>query len=131
LVFWRWAFYFIGGNGVMIENGIYAGFMTATTGASGMALFVLSNGVLSGADLGGVTFDGDYTVNQNGDAEGSVKVQVPEGITVIQGVTAPPGGLKYEVPILLPAQSKDYPFFLISTPLGKVNVRLQKLRALP
>lgn len=101
--------------------------MTAA-GGSGLALFLLRAGVLVGADLGGVQFDGTYEQDKEGVYTGSVVVRVPAGVTVIQGVTAPPAGLKYEVPLRLPANFAEEPFIEITTPLGKVNARLQKLR---
>lgn len=111
----------------MSLDGFYAGYMTAV-GGSGVALFVLREGTLVGADMGGVQFDGNYVLGQHGDYSGSVVVKVPAGVTVIQGVTAPPSGLSYEVALRLPENFVNEPFFEITTPLGKVNARLQKIR---
>lgn len=86
---------------------------------------------MAGADMGGVLFDGTYSAAEDGGFVGSVKVKVPAGVTVIQGVTAPPAGLTYEVPLRMPANFLSEPYFEITTPLGKVNARLQKMRDIP
>lgn len=110
-------------------NGFYAGYMTAT-GGSGVALFILKDGVLVGVDVGSVQFDGTYSLQEDGTYAGNVTVKVPSGVTVIQGVTAPPSGMNYEVPLRLPSTFLTDPYFEIVTPLGKVNVKLQRLRGL-
>ena len=111
-------------------SGIYAGYMAAA-GGQGMALFVFNSGVIAGADMGGVQFDGSYRTNDDGTFTGTVDVKIPAGVTVIQGVTAPPAGLQYQVPLSMPADFISQPYFELTTPLGRVNVRLQKLRDLP
>ena len=110
-------------------DGFYAGYMTAA-GGSGVALFVLRQGVLVGADMGAVQFDGNYSLQDDGSYAGTVTVKVPPGVTVIQGVTAPPPGLSYEVPLKLSSTFTTDPYFEVITPLGKVNAKLQKLRGL-
>ncbi len=114
----------------MTIDGFYVGYMTAA-GGNGMAIFVFKEGVLVGSDMGGVLFDGAYAQTTSGEYQGTVSVQVPGGVTVIQGVTAPPAGLRYDVPLSMPADFLNQPFIGITTPLGKVNVKLQKLRDLP
>jgi hypothetical protein len=108
-------------------DGFYAGYMSAS-GGNGVALFVLRDGVLAGVDLGGVQFDGSYSKRGDGSYGGKVKVTVPAGVTIIQGVTAPPAGMTYDVDLNLPATFLTDPYFEITTPIGKVNARLQKLR---
>lgn len=108
-------------------DGYYAGYMTAAAG-NGMALFVFDQGSLVGADLGGVLFDGTYRQEPSGAWVGSVRVKVPPGVTVIQGVTAPPGGLAYEVGLSLPENFLESPFLELTTPLGPVTMKLVKVR---
>lgn len=113
----------------MSINGFYTGYMSGV-GGNGVALFVFRDGAIVGADMGGVQFDGQYTQNENGAYEGTVAVSVPPGVTVIQGVTAPPAGLRYEVPLSIPQDFVHSPYIEISTPLGAVNARLSKIRDL-
>lgn len=111
----------------MSIDGYYAGYMTGV-GGSGVAIFSFRDGIIVGADMGGVLFDGDYASNATGQFIGKVTVKVPEGVTVIQGITAPPGGLEYSVDLRLSQDFLSEPFIEISTPIGKINARLQKLR---
>ena len=110
----------------MSLDGFYAGYFSGY-GGSGMAMFIFVDGGLTGADMAGVTFDGSYA--KKGEVlEGVVHVKVPPGVTVVQGMTAPPQGLEYDVPIAIPAEFEAQPYFELRTPLGVVNVRLVKTR---
>lgn len=113
----------------MSINGFYAGYMTGV-GGSGVAIFTFKDGVIVGADMGGVLFDGTYAPNEQGQLVGQVLVNVPEGVTVIQGITAPAGGLRYEVDLALSPDFLTEPYIKIKTPIGNINARLQKLRDL-
>jgi hypothetical protein len=114
----------------MIENieGIYAGYMTGEEG-NGFSMFTFLNGIVSGADPLGVTFDGTYEADENG-YRVDVKVSVPSGGTVIQGASAGPHGLSYNVGLRLPWNFARNDFTRIDTPMGPVNLRLKKLRSL-
>ncbi len=110
-------------------DGIYACYMSGSEG-NGFAMFIFSNGVVSGADPLGVLFDGSYTEDDDGTVNALVSVTVPQGGTVIQGVSAGPSGLIYRVPLKLLPNFEDQDFLQIETPLGPVNVRLKKIRGL-
>jgi hypothetical protein len=112
-------------------DGIYAAYMTGVSG-QGFGMFVFQEGAITGADPLGVMFDGVYTAEQNSEKiTGSVTVRVPPGGTVIQGVTSGPSGMTYEVPLVLDRDFDQVNFLKIETPLGPVNIKLNKLRALP
>lgn len=111
-------------------NGFYAGYFAGGAG-NGLAMFVIVDGKISGADMAGVSFDGDFSENKESQLAGTVSVRVPPGVTVVQGITAPAQGLKYEVPFIFPKKFDEEPFLELRTPLGNVNVRLQKVRDLP
>ncbi|MGO7684374.1 hypothetical protein ACC696_06645 [Rhizobium ruizarguesonis] len=111
-------------------NGFYAGYFAGGAG-NGLAMFVIADGKISGADMAGVSFDGAFGEDEEGKLTGTVSVQVPPGVTVVQGVTAPAQGLTYEVPFAFPMKFDKEPFLELRTPLGNVNVRLQKVRELP
>jgi hypothetical protein len=108
-------------------DGYYAGYMTASAG-HGMALLVFDRGTIAGADLNGVQFDGSYRQVEGGAWTGQVRVKIPPGTTVIQGYTAPPQGLSYDVPVSLPGNFLDAPYIELATPLGPVAMRLVKVR---
>jgi hypothetical protein len=109
-------------------DGIYSAYLTGIAG-SGIAMITLKNGVLVGADVSGILFDGQYR-NVSDGYRGFITVSVPGGGQLIQGVTAPPQGLNYEVPIHFPPDFLERPFITITTPYGAVNCRLVKLRSL-
>lgn len=108
-------------------DGIYSAYMTGAEG-QGFAMFVFADGQLTGADPLGVVFDGKYHEDNEGNLTGTIRVQVPPEGEVIQGVSVGPSGFVYEVPITLSKPVMDEPFFQITTPLGAVNVKLEKLR---
>lgn len=110
-------------------DGFYAGYMSGSEGP-GFAMFVFSKGVIVGADPLGVLFDGSYTVLADDSVTGVVTVSVPSGGTVIQGASAGPGGLSYEVPISFPSNALDLDYLALKTPLGPVNLRMKKLRGI-
>lgn len=110
-------------------DGIYSAYMTGVDG-QGFAMLVFQNGILTGADPMGVRFDGIYDQDDDGVLTGSVRVTVPAGGTVIQGTSAGPAGLHYDVPLILRPEDAAADFISITTPLGVVNLRLEKLRSL-
>jgi hypothetical protein len=113
----------------MTIDGIYAAYMTGTDG-QGFGMFVFHNGILSGADPLGVRFDGMYESTEDGKILATIKVTVPPEGTVVQGVSVGSSPLTYEVPLLLEADLESMGVFRLDTPLGPVNVKLEKLRGL-
>jgi hypothetical protein len=113
----------------MAIDGIYAAYMTGT-GGQGFGMFVFQGGVLSGADPLGVKFDGTYKSSDDGKISGTIKVTVPPEGTVVQGVSVGSSPLTYEVPLLLESDLQAMGVFRLDTPLGPVNVKLEKLRGL-
>lgn len=111
-----------------VVDGIYAAFMTGTEG-QGFGMFAFLNGQIFGADPLGVRFGGTYSVGEDNRITGTVRVEVPPNGTVIQGVSTGNTGFAYEVPIEFSSDFADIPFIAINTPLGPINVKLEKLRA--
>ena len=111
-------------------NGFYAGFMSGAAG-QGVAVFIFKEGIIVGADFSGAKFDG--TVIQKGKSsvyDCVVKVSLPPNGQTIQGVETGPSGINYEAVFELAADFASKPFFFIETPLGGVNIRLEKVRDL-
>ncbi|MEH3157565.1 MAG: hypothetical protein PGN08_00815 [Sphingomonas taxi] len=107
-------------------EGIYAGYMTGSEG-SGFSMFVFLDGVVTGIDPLGVKFDGSYCTN-GGTFEIDIKVTVPSGGTVIQGASAGSSGIVHNVKTSIDLNAAENGFVRIDTPIGPVNLRLQKLR---
>lgn len=110
-------------------EGFYAAYMTASEG-QGFVMLIFANGAIVGVDLGGVLFDGSYSVGEDERLTGNVTVQVPPGLMVIQGASAGPSGLTYTVPVAFGVDSLSLEYIRLETPLGPVNLKLQKLRGL-
>lgn len=110
-------------------DGYYSALFSGRAG-EGSAMFILSNGTLTGADPLGVVFDGSYAPDTKGGFTGKVTVKAPPNGELVQGVTTGPDGLVYEVEISIPSDFETKPFISLSTPLGPVNFTLTLLRGL-
>lgn len=110
----------------MVWDGIFAAYMTGVNG-QGFAMFVFTNGTVVGADPLGVRFTGTYLQDNDGRLTGNMTVTVPPNQTVIQGVSTGASSMTYEVPIKLLCEAESGAVFSVDTPLGSVNVRLEKL----
>lgn len=111
-------------------NGFYVGFISGSVD-QGLAVFVFQNGVIVGADFSGTAFDGSIRdKNADGELRCSLSVSLPPNGTTVQGVETGPNGIAYEIEFLLPADFAQRSFFNVATPLGSVNVKLQKVREL-
>jgi hypothetical protein len=111
----------------MAIDGIYAAFVTGSV-SQGVLFLVFQNGVITGADFGGVMYDGSYIPNMEGDrARLKMTAKVPPGIITIQGKQSSEFGEQFSIECTVPVAG-DVPYFRVETPNGPVNVRLQKLR---
>jgi hypothetical protein len=110
-------------------DGFYVAYNTGESG-SGLIVIVFQNAIATGADPFGVTYDGNYQF-QNDHFYFHIKVSVPPNQGTVQGVSAGPTGLEYDIEFMLPLNFEELPFIAIQTPLGPVNVRFKKLRELP
>ena len=81
-----------------------------------------------GSGTGGGASDGSIIEGSGGDLKGEIRVEVPAGVSTVQGLTAGSSGLSYTTPITLPSDFASKPFIRIETPLGVVNVRLNRIR---
>jgi hypothetical protein len=110
-------------------NGIYAAYMTGAEG-NGFAMYIFHDGKIVGSDPLGVLFDGTYSVSTDGALAGKVKVSIPPNGSVIQGVTAGPSGMTYEVDVAFEGDLEKVDFIRLDTPLGPVNLKMKKLRSI-
>ncbi len=111
-------------------NGFYAGYMSGAE-EHGLAVFVFRNGLIAGADYAGTTFDGKIIEKTaDGGINLSIRVSLPPHGKTVQGTETGPDGISYEIDFTLPADFEHRSFFNVSTPIGSVNVKLQKVRNL-
>jgi len=110
-------------------SGFFRIAFTGTAG-SGFGMLVLRDGNIAGADIGGATYDGTYTENlSTSEISINVIMSAPAGITPVQTVVplAAPISVPIKATFAQEAINSQKPT-LLQTPLGPVNVVLQKIR---
>ena len=114
-----------------MEEGFYAIYYTGVAG-TGFGLFVLSKGVITGVDVGGGTYDGEYQVDrESGTLDGELKFNVPPGLPLVTGHPAQAEAFILKIPLKLPVNLGGEQPMTVQTPTGPVNVVMKKLRDLP
>lgn len=111
----------------LFREGFYAVFFAGSSG-EGYGVFIFRSGRILGADPLGVTFDGQYAIEEDGQIGVQVHVSVPADGQVVQGVTSGPSGIEYDISMMLPADFAESQFVRVETPLGPVNARFKWLR---
>jgi hypothetical protein len=112
-------------------NGIYIGYFTGTLGNS-MGVFYVGNGVIAGADIGSIRYDGTFSPTADGKTlQGKVKFTIPAGVVLISGLSGGGEPATIELPLSLPIDFASGAIARIQTPAGPVNARFEKVRDLP
>lgn len=112
-------------------NAIYAIYFTGVAG-SGMGLLVFVNGVISGADAAGSTFDGEYSLDEGtGKLEGKLNLTVAAGTPLVTGGSVHNQPYTIEFPLSLSPDLGGGQPVEIRLPTGPVNVIFKKLRDIP
>ena len=95
---------------------------------SGFALLALETGTVVGVDWAGGAYDGTYRWNEQTQLlDMEVTVRIPEGVQIVQGHTAGPGGLKLDVRCSFPRKPEQRTI-QASTSHAPVAVRITLLR---
>lgn len=111
-------------------DAIYTAYFTGKAGST-FALLVFRDGVIAGADAGAVHYDGTYELTSDlRNIIGNIEVSSPAGATSITGVSNPDQPLTYDVPFRLPVELDPDMVYRIETPIGPVNAKFKKERAL-
>ena len=109
-------------------NGFYLVYATGRAGHSTLVV-VMHNGVLVGADVGGLKYNG--TIKEDGAGYAcSVVYVVPPGAVLITGAPAPTAPLRVPVSFNLPKSFADGRVIGIETPMGPINAKFEKIRDL-
>lgn len=110
-------------------DGIYA--LSFRGAASfGMGVIALRDGVIAGADVGGVIYDGTYNETAQ-DVTLDIEMTVPPGVSLVQGTAPRP--TSYHVPFhaIIPKQAiETNEPVLVDLPPGPMNVIIRRLRSL-
>jgi hypothetical protein len=96
----------------------------------GMGMLLLREGILTGADAGGVLYDGDYTERGN-EVALNVVMTIPPGVALVQGT--PPQSTPYSIrsEMVIPRRAFDNSETVrLDLPPGPVNAIFKLLRKL-
>jgi hypothetical protein len=113
-----------------MAKSIYSAYFTGAAGIA-IGMFCIGDGIIVGADAGGLKYDGTLAELPDGSLEGVVQFKVPPDTQLITGLTARELQTIY-TPVKLPRGFDDgKTVTLINTPTGPVNARFERLRELP
>jgi len=111
-------------------DGIYAAYLSGKTGSS-VGIFLFKGGAVSGADIGGAIYDGEYVTSQDGlYIVGTLTMDAPQNTPLITGTSAVGPNSKMAIPLRLPTSFSENDVFKIETPAGPVNAKFRKIRSL-
>ena len=114
-----------------MKEGFYSITYTGETGDWGLGIIVLDTGIVIGVDAAGGRYDGTYVFNPKTDLlEASIKMTVPPGVTLVQGVPSRDKEWSFEFAAAFPRETSETPV-LVQTPFGWVNVFFRYLRGFP
>ena len=115
----------------MAKEGFYS--VTFTGYADyGFGIIILDTGVVIGADVGGVLYDGTYDFNHQTEMlDVNVTITVPPGIPLVTGTPPQTTEYKFRIKASLPRTLGDETPITIDTPLGPVNIVFKKIRDFP
>jgi hypothetical protein len=110
-------------------EGIYAINFRGEVGWA-MGLLELRDGIVAGADVSGVTYDGTYSETEQ-DIRLDLTLKVPPGVSLVQGTIVQPAeySIRFQATIPKHAIETNQPV-LLDLPPGPVNVIVRRLRPL-
>ena len=107
-------------------TGIFVAYFSAQHGTT-LGIVVLRENDFVGADVGGATYDGMFTVVEDRRAVGKVTITAREGGTLITGASSDlPVSFETPIELDLPLDAKQ--FHRINTKTGPINVRFEKVK---
>ncbi len=109
-------------------DGFYSAYSTGIAGSS-FGMFVFKDGIISGSDVGGGNYSGNFVISEDGrDLSGKVIFTIPIGQQTITGTAATTEPITFEVPFQLPTEINRNDVHRIETPAGPINMKFEKLR---
>ena len=108
-------------------DGFYAAYLTGRAG-NGLLLFAIRGPTFIGVDGGGVKYDGRIEIDDLG-LKCTIVYVIPAGTpNLITGASPPATDQRIPLEFILPKDFWNGQVVGITTPLGPVNARFQKLR---
>jgi hypothetical protein len=109
---------------------LYVAYFTGVAG-SNIGMFLIGDGLIVGADAGGLKYDGIMEHMPDGGLEGIVQFIVPAGIQLISGMkTNTEQTINVQVRLSL-GFDDGVKVTRIDTPAGPINAKFERLRELP
>lgn len=94
----------------------------------GMGMLILKDGVITGADVGGVLYDGTYKEHKD-KISSKITLTVPPGATLVTGTLPQPKEHKFDFELSLNKKNIETKEpVLVHLPTGPVNVIFNLLR---
>lgn len=103
--------------------------MSAAEGYSAV-LFVLRDGRMTGADVGGGTYSGSFEVVHD-QLIGTAVATMPPNTQTITGASVGSNGYTFGVPFQIKMSEIGKGYITLETPNGQVNAAITKLQELP
>lgn len=110
-------------------DGIYIAYVSGAEGQSAI-LFVLRAGRLTGADIGGVKYAGQY-LSSEGRLSGSLHVTYRPNSLTVTGHNTGESPAPIAIPFEIAMENIGSGYINLQTPLGMVTASIQKIQELP
>lgn len=111
-------------------DGIYAAYLSGKAGNS-VGIFLFKGGIVSGADIGGAIYDGQYSATEDGlHVVGTLTMDAPPNTPLITGTSSADPNSKMPIPFRFPKDINEADVYKIETPAGPVNAKFRKIRSL-
>lgn len=110
-----------------LPDGFYTTYITGKAG-SGLALFAIRAGVITGADLLGAIYDGRITDEGAAGYKVTIDLKLPPNLPLIQGGTSGPHGDVDQLTFQLPENFLSEAFVRIEGKRGPVNAKFVRIR---
>ena len=112
-------------------SGIYAVYYTGHDG-SGFALFMMKDGLITGADAEGGVLDGTYKNIGDGKINISVTLVAPVGASLVTGAFVDEGFISQQITNgVIPDNFDNGSIIPLQTTTGPVNAVFKRLRDIP
>jgi hypothetical protein len=109
---------------------LYIAYFTGIAGSS-IGMFLIGDGLLVGADAGGIKYDGLIDAEPDGTLEGIVSFIVPSDTQLISGLTTNQSQTLTVQVRFAPGFDDGVKITRIDTPAGPINARFERLREVP
>jgi hypothetical protein len=112
-----------------MDRALYIAYLTGAAGST-TALFYIGDSIVAGVDAGGMTYDGTFSPTGDSGYALTLIYKVASGVILVTGQRSTEEH-RLEFSFKLPESFWDGRVIPIDGPTGRLNARLEKLKALP